>query len=379
MSSKTSILIVDDDPSNVDMLSQELAEEGYSILTAFDGEEALMKVHGQRPDLILLDVMMPKVDGFTVCRILKGSGNTILIPVIMLTALRAHEDRVRGIDAGADDFISKPFDRDELFAKIRSLLRQKRHRDEQEQAMREELQSTIKDLEQARLELAHAQKRIEMLERAKDQLKKFVPVSVRHMTETGSEDLRLQKTERDATVLFLDIGGYSGMCESLDQHRVNFLVEKYFSEFLDDIRRGNGEINETAGDGLMIIFQDEDKLTHARTAASTAIGIYYKTLKVNSELRGKYEPTVVNMGINSGTVLLGATKFEGISAARWTYTASGLTTVLAARIAGLATDGKILLGPETTNRVQGDFLIESFGEHQLKNITRPVPVYQMVV
>jgi class 3 adenylate cyclase len=169
------------------------------------------------------------------------------------------------------------------------------------------------------------------------------------------------------------------MCESLDQHRVNFLVEKYFSEFLDDIRRGNGEINETAGDGLMIIFQDEDKLTHARTAASTAIGIYYKTLKVNSELRGKYEPTVVNMGINSGTVLLGATKFEGISAARWTYTASGLTTVLAARIAGLATDGKILLGPETTNRVQGDFLIESFGEHQLKNITRPVPVYQMVV
>jgi len=379
MDLQATILIVDDDPNNVDVLSQELAEEGYTTLTAFDGEEALIKVRDHEPDLILLDVMMPKVDGFTVCRILKGSGKTILIPIIMLTALRAHEDRLRGIDAGAEDFISKPFDRDELVAKICSLLRHKRHREEQEHAMREELQSTLKDLEQARLELAHAQKRIEMLERAKEQLTKFVPVSVRHMAESAPEDFMLQKMERDATVLFLDIGGYSSMCESLDHHRVNFLVEKYFSEFLDDIRRGNGEINETAGDGLMIIFQDEDQLTHARTAAATAIGIYYKTKKVNSELRGKYEPTVVNIGINSGTVFLGATKFEGISAARWTFTASGLTTVLAARIAGLATDGKILLGPETMSRLQGEFLVEPFGEHRLKNITQPVPIYQLVV
>jgi len=378
MDSQATILIVDDDPTNVDMLRQELAEEGYIILTAFDGEEALIKVHGHQPDLILLDVMMPKVDGFTVCRILKGSGNTILIPVIMLTALRAHEDRIRGIDAGADDFISKPFDPDELLARVRALLRQKRHREEQEQAMREQLQSTMKDLEHARLELAHAQKRIEMLERAKEQLKKFVPVSVRRVAETGSEDFKFEKVERDATILFLDIGCYGSMCESMDHHRVNFLVEKYFSEFLDDIQRGNGEINETAGDGLMIIFQDQDQVSHARTGTSTAIAIHYKTHKVNTELRGKYEPTMVNMGINSGKVFLGATKFEGISGARWTFTASGLTTVLAARIAGLATDGKILLGPETMRRVQGEFLIEPFGEHRLKNITQPVSIYQLV-
>ena len=132
MDLQATILIVDDEPINVDMLSQELAEEGYTILTAFDGEEALIKVQDHQPDLILLDVMMPKVDGFTACRILKGSGKTIFIPVIMLTALRGHEDRIQGIDAGADDFISKPFDRDELLAKIRALLRQKRHREEQE-------------------------------------------------------------------------------------------------------------------------------------------------------------------------------------------------------------------------------------------------------
>ena len=379
MNPEATILIVDDEPTNVDMLTQELDEEGYNLLTASDGEEALIKVHEHQPDLILLDVMMPKVDGFTVCRILKGSGKTILIPVILLTALQAHEDRVRGIEAGADDFISKPFDRDELLAKIRALLRQKRHRDEQEKGLKEQLQNTMKDLEQARVELARAEERIEMLECAKDQLSKFVPVSVRKMSEVDRDGLGFQKVETDATVLFLDIGGYSSMCESLDDDRVNFLVEKCFSEFLDDIRKGNGEINETAGDGLMIIFQEKDRERHARNAVSTAIAIYYKTLKVNAELRGRFEPTVVNMGINSGKVFLGATRFEGMSTARWTFTASGLTTVLAARIAGLATDGKILVGPETVNRLQEEFLIQPFGEHLLKNISKPVPVYQLLV
>jgi DNA-binding response OmpR family regulator len=376
---EATILIVDDEPTNVDILSQELDEEGYKLLTAFDGEDALIKVQEHQPDLVLLDVMMPKVDGFTVCRILKGSGKTILIPVIMLTALRTHEDRVRGIEAGADDFISKPFDRDELLAKIRSLLRQKRHRDEQEKNLKMQLQNTMKDLEQARLELVRAQERIDMLERAKDQLGKFVPASVRKMAETGPETLGLHKVVTDATVLFLDIGGYSSMCESLDDEKVNFLVEKYFSEFLDDVRKGNGEINETAGDGLMIIFQGKDPERHAQSAVSTAFAIYYKTLKVNAELRGKFEPTVVNMGINSGKVFLGATRFEGMSTSRWTFTASGLTTVLAARIAGLATEGQILLGPETVNRLQEEFLIQPFGEHRLKNISTPLPIYRLVV
>lgn len=379
MDPAATILIVDDEPANLDMLRQELDEEGYRLLTAVDGEQALIKVQEHVPDLVLLDVMMPRVDGFTVCRILKGSGKTVLIPVILLTALRSHEDRVRGIEAGADDFISKPFDRDELLAKIRALLRQKRHRDEQEKKLKDQLQSTVKDLERARLDLAMAEERIGMLERAKNQLSKFVPVAVSKLAESGPETTFLQKVETDATVLFLDIGGYSSMCESLDDERVNFLVEKYFSEFLDEVQKGNGEINETAGDGLMIIFQDEDRQRHARCAVSTAIAIYYKTLKVNAELRGRFNPTVVNMGINSGKVFLGATRFEGMSAARWTFTASGLTTVLAARIAGLATEGNILLGIETANRLQEDFLIKPFGEHRLKNISRPVPVYQLVV
>jgi len=373
------ILIVDDDATNVEILSQELEGEGYILLTASNGEDALIKVQNHQPDLILLDVMMPKLDGFTVCRILKGSGKTILIPIILLTALRDHEDRVRGIKAGADDFISKPFDRDELLAKIHTLLHQKKHHEKQEKILNEKLQNTIKDLEEARLALARAQERIEMLECAKKQLCKFVPASVRKMTETDSGTIGLQKVETDATILFLDIGGYSRMYESLDDERVNFLVEKYFSEFLDDIRKGNGEVNESAGDGLMIIFHEKDQEKHARIAVSTAFAIYYKTQKVNAELRGKFAPTVVNMGVNSGKVFLGPTKFEGISSSRWTFTASGFTVVLASRIAGLASDGKILLSPETAIRLKEEFMIQPFGEHRLKNIVEPVTVYQLMV
>ena len=379
MDPEATILIVDDEPANVDMLTQELEEVGYRLLTAYDGEEALIKVQEHQLDLILLDIMMPKVDGFTVCRILKGSGKTILIPVILLTSLHAHEDRVKGIEAGADDFITKPFDRDELLAKINSLLLQKRHRDEQEAFLKNQLRSTRKDLEQAHLELARAQERIELLERAKNQLSKFVPFTVRKMAESDLATFGLQKVESDATVLFLDIGGYSKMYDSLDNERVNFLVEKYFSEFLDDVKKGNGEINETLGDGLMIIFHGKDREKHAYRAVSTAFAIHYKTLKVNAELRGRYEPTVVNIGINSGKVFLGATRFEGTSTSRWTFTASGLTTVLAARIAALATGGEILLGPETVNRLQEGFLLEPYGKHQLKNISNPVAVHRLVV
>jgi len=373
------ILIVDDEPSNVEILCQELDEEGYELLTAGDGEQAIIKVHEHQPDLILLDVMMPKVDGFTACRILKGSGRTVLIPIILLTSLRSHEDRVRGIEAGADDFISKPFAPDELLAKIQSLLRLKAHRDQQAGLLEQQLESARKDLEQSRLELAQAQKRIEMLERAKDQLCKFVPGTVRRMAETDPETFGLQKVETDATVLFLDIGGYSVMCESLGHEKVNFLVEKYFSEFIDDVRKNNGEINETAGDGLMILFHGDGPEKHAHAAVSTAFAIHYKTLKVNAEMRGQFEPTVVNMGINSGKVFMGATRFEGLSTSRWTYTASGLTTVLAARLAGIATGGDILLGPETVNRLQGKFMVQPQGNSRLKNISEPVPIYRLVV
>jgi DNA-binding response OmpR family regulator len=119
------ILIVDDEPVNVDYLEQELEELGYETISAANGQEALDKVAAEAPDLILLDVMMPVMDGFTVCRILKDHEETRLIPIIIMTALDAVADRIQGIKAGADDFLTKPVHEEEMFARIATALKLK--------------------------------------------------------------------------------------------------------------------------------------------------------------------------------------------------------------------------------------------------------------
>lgn len=131
---RSHILVVDDTALNRQFLKDELEDEGYQVSTAEDGEQALAVVAETPPDLILLDVMMPKLDGYEVCRRLKSDERTILIPVVMVTALTAIEERIKGIEAGADDFLSKPYNRVELLTRVRSLLKLKRHTDELENA-----------------------------------------------------------------------------------------------------------------------------------------------------------------------------------------------------------------------------------------------------
>src|SRR5262245_46542349 len=125
MTQSAKILIVDDEPFNVDYLQQELGDLGYKTISAANGQEALQKAAAEAPDLILLDVMMPVMDGFTACRLLKESEATQLIPVVIMTVLRETEDRIKGIEAGADDFLSKPVDRRELIARIQTAVKQK--------------------------------------------------------------------------------------------------------------------------------------------------------------------------------------------------------------------------------------------------------------
>src|SRR6266446_5808172 len=119
------ILVVDDEAKNVKLLEALLLPRGYEVVKACNGEEALQKVHQEWPDLILLDVMMPVMNGFEVCKILKDNADTRLIPVVIMTALGQVEDRIKGIEAGADDFLTKPVHRDELMARIRTSVRMK--------------------------------------------------------------------------------------------------------------------------------------------------------------------------------------------------------------------------------------------------------------
>jgi class 3 adenylate cyclase len=225
--------------------------------------------------------------------------------------------------------------------------------------------------------LQAALRRVEMLESIKANLSKFVPRTVQSLIEEAPESPALAKRDVDLSVLFVDIAGYARLSERFDTVRVNRLVERYFGAFLDEIVKYGGDVNETAGDGIMVLFQDPDPRAHAGAAVLTACAIVRRAREINAEANGFEEPITLHVGVNSGVAALGATKIEGTTGTRWTYTASGPVTNLAARLATVGEDDSVHIGPETCRRLGPDFLIEDVGEQRLKNLEEPVRVFRV--
>jgi class 3 adenylate cyclase len=233
-------------------------------------------------------------------------------------------------------------------------------------------------LQAAHAELQTALRRVEILESIRSNLSKFVPKTVQDLIERAPEAPELAKREADVTVLFVDIVGYTRLSERLDPERVTYLVERYFGSFLDEILKRGGDVNETAGDGLMVIFQDPDPGRHPRATVKAALGILRRTQEINAKLAEMAEPIAVHIGINTGTATVGATKIEGMAGTRWSYTATGPVTNLAARLATLSEGDAVILGPETRARLDdGEFAFEDLGERQLRNVEHPVRVYRV--
>lgn len=239
------------------------------------------------------------------------------------------------------------------------------------------LEEIIQELEAKNRELEATLEKVRLLQSIRDHLGKFVPCSVKKMIEDNPDNPDLEKRDEDVTIAFLDIAGYSKMSEQIEQSKVNYLIQTYFSSFLDVILGNKGDINETAGDGLMIIFRDPDPRAHAINAVKAAIGIQKNAARINAAHADLSESVTVNIGINSGLCSVGSTRFEAIAGTRWTFTASGPITNMAARIGSLASGGSILIGCETYARVQDRFEIEPLGAHNLKNISRPENVFRV--
>jgi class 3 adenylate cyclase len=232
-------------------------------------------------------------------------------------------------------------------------------------------------LEAANRRLADTLRRVEILESIRTSLSKFVPRRVQELIEEAPEAPELAKREMDVSVLFVDIAGYTRLSERHDPDRLNFVVERYFSAFLDEVLRNGGDVNETAGDGLMVIFQDEDPERHARNAAHAALGILRRTDEINGEAGAVDEPIRLHVGVNSGAAAVGATKIEGTAGTRWTYTASGAVTNVAARLAALGAGDSVFVGPETARRLSGWLDLEDLGERVLKNVEEPLRVFRL--
>ena len=242
-----------------------------------------------------------------------------------------------------------------------------------------DLASKNTELAQALQNLQESRQRLEVLEQLKGELSKFVPESVKKMLEENPNATELEKKKVEVSVLFLDISGYTRLSETLEAKKLNQLVQTYFSSFLEIIQAHHGDINETAGDGLMVIFQPHPSASdHALNTTRAAFAIRQRVVKLNEEYGGIFPPVQLHMGINTGDALVGATKLGGAGAQRWTFTATGPTTNLAARFAGSATDGEIVVGPLTAERIRSHFVLESLGERSFKNVSQPIRVYRVI-
>jgi class 3 adenylate cyclase len=208
-------------------------------------------------------------------------------------------------------------------------------------------------------------------------LRPFVPETVQKIVEKNPATPSLEKRDADVSILFLDVAGYTKISETLTQEKVNFIIEKYFSSFLDVIYANQGDINETAGDGLMAIFQGVER-ENALNASRAALDIHARTTEIRKELEGRFDPIQVNMGINSGVASVGMTKFLGAAGTRMTFTARGPVTNLAARIASAATEGDILVGPQTAARIENEILLFDRGLMNFKNVKEEVRVYSLI-
>ena len=209
-------------------------------------------------------------------------------------------------------------------------------------------------------------------------LSPFVPRSVRRIVETNPELLSQEKESREVSVLFLDLEGYTRLSASKSAVEVNHMVEEMFSNFVDPIHRSGGDINETAGDGLMIIFKNDDAKTNAVNAVKAAFDIHEQNLQLNHEMVDRFEPVNVNIGINSGVALVGMTVFKGTLETRMTYTATGPVTNLAARLADHAQGGDIIIGEETQKMIEGLWPAYDMGLVPLKGIDQSLRIYSLL-
>jgi class 3 adenylate cyclase len=257
--------------------------------------------------------------------------------------------------------------------------------------MSEHLARTQRDLAARNTELATAlenlqasRQRLEVLEQLKGELSKFVPDAVKELLERDPTATSLEKRTEEVSVLFLDIAGYTRLSETLEAKRLNQLVQTYFSSFLELIRGHHGDVNETAGDGLMVIFQGKRRgesagsEDHALNATRAAFAIRQKATALNEEYAGVFPAIALHMGINTGQALVGATKLGGAGSQRWTFTATGPTTNIAARFAGAAEGGDIVVGQVTADRIAGIFVLESLGERSFKNVSQPLAIYRII-
>lgn len=368
------LLIVDDQPMNLDILQTRLAVHGYEIVTAMDGEEALAIVRAKQPDLILLDVMMPKMDGIEACRQLKADPSLPFIPVIMVTAKADSKDIVAGLEAGADEYLTKPIDQPALVARVKSMLRIKAlHDTVQEQAAQLEAQSAQLAEWNRTLEQRVAEQLAE-LDRVGRLKGFFSPQLAELIVSSGGEHL-LESHRREITVVFCDLRGFTAFSETAEPEEVMAVLREYHAAIGELVFRFEGTLERFAGDGLMVFFNDPVPCPDpAARAVRMGVAMRERLGEMAETWRKRGHQLDFGVGIAQGYATLGKIGFEG----RFDYGAIGTVTNLAARLCGEAAGGQILISQRVYTAIEDLVEVEALGEVALKGFHRPVVVYNVL-
>jgi adenylate cyclase len=360
MTTPAKILVVDDTPHNVKLLADLLAVKGYAVVTASSGVQALEKVAKEAPDLVLLDVVMPEMSGYDVCRKIRGNPATAVLPVIMVTALDPGQERLKGIEAGADDFLSKPINQQELLARVRSLLRIK--------VLHDELAEWNRTLAE-RVEAQVAQ-----LERL-DRLKRFFSPQLAELIVSGDAEDPLKSHRREVTVVFLDLRGFTAFAETSEPEEVMGVLREYHAEMGRLILEHEGTLERFTGDGMMIFFNDPVPVPDApERAVRMAVAMRQRVDELLARWKKRGYDLDFGVGIAQGYATIGAIGFEG----RLDYGAIGTVTNLAARLCGEAKPRQILISQRVYGAVEDSVEVEDEGGLTLKGFSKPVPAFNVV-
>jgi class 3 adenylate cyclase len=341
------ILAIDDNKQNLSLLQTALTAANYEVITAADGATGLQLIASAAPDLVLLDIMMPGMSGYDVCKQIRANEATRLLPVVMLTALSDLSDRIRGIDAGADDFLSKPFNREELLTRVKSLLRIKRLYD---------------DIETKNHLLRSLFGRYVSAELAAE----IVADPGRH--------LRLGGDKREVTIVFGDLRGFTPLAESLDPHDVVEILNVCLNHIVDTVFEYGGTLDKFRGDGFMAFFgapiaRDDHPMSAVRCALAIQKRLGRTAFANFPDLRLN-----MGIGINTGTVIAGNIGSER----RTDYTVIGNEVNVAQRFEANAGPGQILITGNTYERVKDAVQVRELGAMRIAGKAEGVMAYDVL-
>jgi class 3 adenylate cyclase len=360
MSAPSKILVVDDTPQNVKLLADLLTAKGYAVVTATSGVQALEKVEKDAPHLVLLDVVMPEMSGYEVCRKIRANPATATLPVVLVTALDPAQERLKGIEAGADDFLTKPINQQELLARVKSLLRIK--------VLHDELAEWNRTLEQ-RVEVQVAQ--LERLER----LKRFFSPQLAELIVSGDAEDPLKSHRREITVVFLDLRGFTSFAETAEPEEVMGVLREYHAEMGRLVLEHEGTLERFTGDGMMVFFNDPVPVPDAPArAVRMAVAMRQRVDELLVRWRKRGYDLDFGVGVAQGYATIGAIGFEG----RLDYGAIGTVTNLAARLCGEAKPRQILISQRVYGAVEDAVEVEDLGGLALKGFSKPVPAFNVL-